>query len=103
MLLDHSKIPASITTHEQLISWAGACLNFNLSGTGKTLTFIRAATDPEPSRLVDSGIFRDAAGVMRYMTVAYPPIDPTWEGSILKPFNLCLPLSESAQAAIFDS
>lgn len=103
MLLDRSKIPASITTHEQLISWAGACLNFNLSGTANTLTFMRAATDPEPSRLVDSGIFRDAAGVMRYMSIAYPAIDPTWEGSILKPFNLCLPLSTSAQASIFDN
>lgn len=102
MLLDRSKIPASITTHEQLISWAGACLNFNLSGTATTLSFIRAATDPEPTRLVESGIFRDAAGVIRYATIAYPPINPAWEGSAAKPFTQALVLSTGAQAAMFD-
>jgi hypothetical protein len=103
MLLDRSKIPASITTHEQLIAWCGACLKFTLNGNAQTLTFVRAATDPEPTRLVDSGVFTDAAGVTRYATIAYPPIDPTWEGSILKPFSLVLPVSLSAQPAIFDT
>jgi hypothetical protein len=103
MLLDRSKIPSSITTHEQLIAWCGACLNFNLSGNAQTLTFVRAATDPEPTRLVDSGIFKDAAGVIRYATIAYPEIDPIWEGSTAKPFSLVKPLSLSAQAAIFDN
>jgi hypothetical protein len=103
MLLDRTKIPSWVDTHEKLISWSGACLNFNMSGTASTLTFIRAATDPEPTRLVDSGIFRDAAGVVRYATIAYPPIDPAWEGTAAKPPSLVLPLSLSAQAAIFDS
>lgn len=103
MILDRSKIPSSITTHEQLIAWAGLCLRFNLTGVGITQTFVRASTDPEPTRLVDAGIFKDGGGVDRIAILAYPEISPEWQGSTDKPYSLVLPLSLSAQAAIFDT
>lgn len=103
MILDRSKIPSSITTHEQLLAWVGLCIRFNLSGQGITQTFTRAAADEEPTRLIDVGIFKDAAGVDRIAVIAYPEISPSWVGSTQKPFTLVQPLSLSAQAAIFDS
>lgn len=103
MILDRTKIPASITTHERLIAWAGLCIRFNLTGVGLTQTFVRAASDPEPTRLIDGGIFKDAAGVDRIAILAYPSIAPEWVGSTSKPYALVEPLSTAAQAAIFDS
>lgn len=102
MLLDRAKIPATITTHEQLIAWAGLCIRFNLSGVGITQTFVRSNTDQEPTRLVDAGIFRDAAGDDRIAVLAYPPISPNWQGTASKPWQFVQPLSLSAQAAMFD-
>lgn len=103
MLLDRSKIPASITTHEQLIAWSGLCLRFNMTGTANTLTFMRSALDPEPTRLVDAGIFQDAGGVDRIAILVYPPIAPAWQGSTAKPWTHVQNLSQSAQSAIFDT
>jgi hypothetical protein len=102
MLLDRSKIPATITTHEQLISWAGLCLRFNLTGVGVTQTFVRSSQDPEPTRLIDAGIFRDAAGTDRIAVLVYPEISPLWQGTAQKPWEYALPLSLSAQAAMFN-
>lgn len=103
MLLDRSKIPASITTHEQLLAWVGLAIRFNLTGVGITQTFVRSAADPQPTSLVDAGIFKDAAGTDRIAVIAYPEISPNWAGSTSKPYALVQPLSLSAQAAIFDS
>lgn len=103
MILDRSKIPQTVDTHEKLLAWVGFCIRFNLTGQGITQTFVRAATDPEPTRLIDAGIFKDAAGVDRCAVIAYPSISPTWVGSTSKPYALIEPLSLSAQAAIFDT
>lgn len=103
MLLDRAKIPASITTHEQLLAWVGFAIRFNLTGVGLTQTFVRANTDPDPTRLIDAGIFTDAAGIDRVAVLAYPPLNPIWVSSAAKPFTFVQPLSLSAQAAMFDT
>lgn len=102
MLLDRSKIPSSVITHEQLIAWAGLCLRFNLSGNSVTLTFQRSVDDTTATRLCDAGIFKDAAGDDRIGVLVYPKIDPIWQGSAAKPWTYVQPLSTSAQAAMFD-
>jgi hypothetical protein len=102
MLLDRTKIPATITTHEQLIAWCGLCIRFNITGTGVTQTFVRSAQDSEPTRLIDAGIFKDAAGDDRIAVLAYPSISPLWQGSAQKPWEFVQPLSTSAQAAMFN-
>ena len=98
MILNRAKIPATIVTHEQLIVWTAFCLRFNTT----TLTFVRKA-DEEPSRFADAGIFRDAAGVDRVGVIVYPPLNPLWMASATKPWESVTILSESAQAANFDS
>jgi hypothetical protein len=103
MLLDRSKIPSAITTHEQLMAWAASCIAFNMNGTAQTLTFMRSATDPNATRLIDAGIFSDAAGVARFAIVAFPPVSPSWIGATDAPWKQVMFLSQSAQAAMFDS
>lgn len=102
MLLDRTKIPATITTHEQLIAWAGLCIRFNITGVGVTQTFVRSSTDPEPTRLCDAGIFKDAAGDDRCAVLIYPSISPNWMGTAQKPWEFVQPLSTAAQAAMFN-
>ena len=105
MLLDRSKIPASINTHEKLIAWAGLALRFNLKGSAQILTFQRAATDETATRLCDAGIFQDAAGVDRIGVIVYPSLNANWMGGSgnLKPWEYIEALSTSAQAAMFDA
>ncbi|MBD2189771.1 hypothetical protein H6F41_16690 [Pseudanabaena sp. FACHB-723] len=98
MLLDRAKIPASITTHEQLITWAALAIRFNTT----TLTFVRQANE-EPTRLADVGIFRDAAGDDRVGILVYPSLNANWQNSATKIWTQANPLSTSAQAAAFDS
>jgi hypothetical protein len=105
MLLDRSKIPSSINTHEKLIVWAGLTMRFNLKGSSNILTFQRSATDEVPTRLCDAGVFQDAAGVDRVGVLVYPSLNSNWMGGSgnLKPWEYVEALSTSAQAAMFDA
>ena len=97
MILNRANIPATITTHEQLIAWCAFCIRFNTT----TLTFVRSA-DETPSRLADCGIFRDGAGDDRVGIIVYPQLNPLWQANAAKVWESVLPLSTSAQAANFN-